>query len=191
MLPDLSSAPTYKAWGFPTLQSSVCSCHPGIIWLTLSPTIWVQADRSETKKGCAHLPPPLGGKNPAQHSQGWWHEESTKHTHGSVLGLLSICCPLRQLLGGQANTTAALRTMQLERQQGRAGISPLPTHHYVYLLFVVNNNPLSQSWAHVELMLSAHVCDKTVDLSELSPTNRWGNWSTRTSHRVAALMPCS
>lgn len=57
--------------------------------------------------------------------------------------------------------------------------------------FLVNNNLFTQSWAHAELMLSAHVYDKTVDLSELSPTNRWGNWSTRTSHRAAALMPCS
>lgn len=57
--------------------------------------------------------------------------------------------------------------------------------------FLVDNNLFTQSWAHVELMLSAHVYDKTVDLSELSPTNRWGNWSTRTSHRAAALMPCS
>lgn len=57
--------------------------------------------------------------------------------------------------------------------------------------FLVDNNLFTRSWAHVELMLSAHVYDKTVDLSELSPTNRWGNWSTRTSHRAAALMPCS
>lgn len=55
----------------------------------------------------------------------------------------------------------------------------------------MNDNLLTQSQAHAELMLSAHVYVKTVDLSELSPTNRWGNWSTRTSHRAAALMPCS
>lgn len=56
---------------------------------------------------------------------------------------------------------------------------------------LVNDNLLTQSQAHAELMLSAHVYVKTVDLSELSPTNRWGNWSTHTSHRAAALMPCS
>lgn len=59
------------------------------------------------------------------------------------------------------------------------------------LSFPANNVFLTQSWARVELKLSAHVYDKTVDLSELSPTNRWGNWSTRTSHRAAVLMPCS
>lgn len=59
------------------------------------------------------------------------------------------------------------------------------------LSFPANNDFLTQSWARVELKLSAHVYDKTVDLSELSPTNRWGNWSTRTSHRAAVLMPCS
>lgn len=222
----------------------------------------------ETKKGYAHWPPHLAEENHAHHSQGWWHEEGTTHTHahGSVLGLPSTCCPLSQLLWGLASNTAALRTTQLEMQQGRAGISPLPRHHCVFLhgcmgrlaiheahvrvggclfcahgcvrahvgyavctcwcchmagytcvctcmsqgrdvsapqrdllrisllqavSFLVKNNLFTQSWAHVELMLSAHVYDKTVDLSELSPTNRWGNWSTRTSHRAAALVPCS
>lgn len=59
------------------------------------------------------------------------------------------------------------------------------------LSFLVNNNLISQSWAQAGLMLRAQVYDKTVDLSELSPTNHRGDWSTHAAHRAAALTPCS
>lgn len=105
-------------------------------------------------------------------------------------GTCRLCCLYPPMSSrGQMHTCVHVR----EPGQGR-GSSPgdwLRLSLLQVVSFLVNNNLFTQSWAHVELTLSAHVYDKTVDLSELSPTNRWGNWSTGASHRAAALMPGS
>lgn len=189
-LPILSAAPTCKGWGCPTLQGSARSRDCKNL-VPVSPTS-VQADRLETRKGSTQRSPRLGEEKHTHSSQRWWHEEGTKHvnTCGSLLEVLSKPCARISMHCAARHTRVCMC-----KGWGKDAAAPwrdlLGMSLLQALSFPANNDFLTQSWARVELKLSAHVYDKTVDLSELSPTNRWGNWSTRTSHRAAVLMPCS
>lgn len=139
LLPALSFAPSCKGLGFPIWQGPACSCDSEKCWLMVSPTSWVQADREVgNQEGLArmhtvHLA--LQKKiTPTAPRDGVMKKTPSTNMQ---MGLCWGCCALAALsVGcseGLASSTATLRTTQLEMQRGRAGISPLPRHHCVYL----------------------------------------------------------
>lgn len=102
-LPILSTAPSCKGWGCPTLQDSARSRDYKNL-VPVSPTR-MQADRLETRKGSTQRSPRLGEEKHTHSSQRWWHEEGTKHmnTWVSARGAEQALCTHIHALSGQSH----------------------------------------------------------------------------------------